>query len=276
MTFRRGSAPLACARCACVLFAMASGSAVWAQATAVVRGTIRDDATAAPIRAAEVTVSPPTRTATTDSLGRFVIVGVPQGPQIILVRRVGFAPRSAARRFSDGDTLDLDVTLVSNAQLLPEVDVHAPPNAGPKLAEFEHRRAEGFGLFITGEMLAADADRRLSDVLTRIGGPEIAYGATGQAWVYFERRGTATFARGGKSKLLPGDTLSGAKTRCYSAIVVDGSYAYTGQRGEPLFDVDRVLTKDVAALEFYRGAATMPPEYNSTRNTCGLLVIWTR
>jgi hypothetical protein len=29
-------------------------------------------------------------------------------------------------------------------------------------------------------------------------------------------------------------------------------------------------------VEVYNGGASMPAEYNATRSTCGLLVIWTK
>jgi hypothetical protein len=260
---------------ACALFVLAPWGAARAQPTAVVRGRVLADATETPIRGAQVSASSLARTATTDSLGRYRLEGIPPGPQIIWVRRMGFAPLSTVQRLTAGDTLDLELTLVASAQPLPEVDVTAPPHLNPKLAGFERRRSDGFGHFITPDVLAKNSDRRLSEVLSLIAGPQVLYGTSSMAWVYFGRRGTASFVRG-KAKLSLADTLSGAKGLCYSGVVLDGVFVYTGQDSEGLFDINSVSTKDVAAMEFYSGGATMPPEYNGTRNTCGLLIIWTR
>ncbi|MHB8838381.1 MAG: hypothetical protein ACYC7F_05450 [Gemmatimonadaceae bacterium] len=50
------------------------------------------------------------------------------------------------------------------------------------------------------------------------------------------------------------------------------------QVGELLavFDLNTLAPNEVLAVEVYKGGATMPLEYNTTRKTCGLLVIYTK
>ena len=59
-------------------------------------------------------------------------------------------------------------------------------------------------------------------------------------------------------------------------MVVNGIFVYRGEPDELLFDLNQLSPTDVLAVEVYNGGASMPAEYNATRSTCGLLVIWTR
>ncbi len=43
-----------------------------------------------------------------------------------------------------------------------------------------------------------------------------------------------------------------------------------------VFDLNTLAPNEVLAVEVYKGGATMPLEYNTTRKTCGLLVIYTK
>ena len=40
--------------------------------------------------------------------------------------------------------------------------------------------------------------------------------------------------------------------------------------------MDEVRPEDVEGLEIYRGAASLPPEFNKGSAMCGAVVIWTR
>ena len=61
--------------------------------------------------------------------------------------------------------------------------------------------------------------------------------------------------------------------------MADGATVFEGHGAgfavEP-FNVNSIPPGEIAGIEYYAGAATLPAELNSTRNTCGLLVIWTR
>ncbi len=53
-------------------------------------------------------------------------------------------------------------------------------------------------------------------------------------------------------------------------------FVYRGEGGDELFDLNSLAPDDILAIEVYKGGATMPLEYNATRKTCGLLVIFTK
>jgi hypothetical protein len=167
--------------------------------------------------------------------------------------------------------------LAQAAQNLAEVKVEGVANAGAKISEFDERRATGFGKFLTRDVIEKNENRQLAEVLGLINGPKIARGkGGGKAWAYGSR-GTQSLLRNGQNGLSPEDVAAGApKNTCYAAVVLDGAFVYTGQDGQPLFDVNSVRLSDVAGIEYYNGPAEMPAKYNGTRATCGLLVIWTR
>ena len=41
-------------------------------------------------------------------------------------------------------------------------------------------------------------------------------------------------------------------------------------------DLDRMLVSEYAGIEIYKGAATIPAEYNMTGSSCGVILMWTR
>lgn len=57
---------------------------------------------------------------------------------------------------------------------------------------------------------------------------------------------------------------------CYVTVIQDG--VLLGSR----VDVGRVNGSDLAAAEYYAGGAEAPPQYNSTQQRCGTLVLSTR
>jgi hypothetical protein len=174
-------------------------------------------------------------------------------------------------------------------QPLPAVPVtaSAEPVRSAKLREFDRRRSNGIGRFLTGADLERDQYRQLSDALKRLPGMLMVRarvpGVSSSAMFVVSSRGTATIYH--ESPIFG--------KNCPVAIWLDGVPVYRGlDRGaaspafggsappgrinEPPFDINSIMTNHVAAIEFYAGPATMPPELNATQGTCGALVIWTK
>jgi len=174
-------------------------------------------------------------------------------------------------------------------QPLPAVPVTAEAELvrSAKLREFDRRRSMGIGRFLTEGDLEKVQYRQLSDVLNRLPGT-VMVRAKGKSAVYVvSSRGSATIEH--ESPIFG--------RNCPVAIWLDGVPVYRGldrgaasnpafgNRGppqppgrvdEPPFDINSIMTNQVAAVEFYSGPATMPPELNATQGTCGALVIWTK
>jgi TonB-dependent receptor-like protein len=175
-------------------------------------------------------------------------------------------------------------------QPLPAVPVTAEAELvrNAKLREFDRRRSNGIGHFITEAELEKDQSRKLSDVLQRLPGtmmvrPKKVGGFSSSAVFVVSSRGSATI-----------EHVSPIFGRnCPVAVWLDGVPVYRGldrsaaspafggppppgQVSEPPFDINSIMTNHVAAIEFYSGPATMPAELNVTQGTCGALVIWTK
>ena len=176
-------------------------------------------------------------------------------------------------------------------QPLPTVPVTATTELvrSAKLREFDRRRSNGIGRFLTEADLERDQHRQLSDVLKRLPGMLMVrakrvpgYGAS--AVFVVSSRGTATiehvspvFGRNCPVAVwLDGVPVYRGLDRRAAAPAFGGGTPQTGGAGEPPFDINSIMTNHVAAIEFYAGPATMPPELNATQGTCGALVIWTK
>lgn len=242
-------------------FALVAGGAStgFAQRPSVLAGSVLRDADDAPVRGAEVLIPGLGISVLSDSTGAFRLPAIAPGKQIVWVRKLGFTPLTAVLTFTTGDTLERDFLLVASAQALPQVDVKAAPHRSAKLAEFEERRKEGFGHFIDQATLEKNENRRLGDIMRTVPGLQAVNGTSSQA-----------FIAGGRL------SNRGPNRPCWSAVVLDGIFVYQGVTNEPLWDINSLQPSSVAGIEYYAGGATMPVKYNSARNTCGLVVIWTK
>jgi hypothetical protein len=178
-------------------------------------------------------------------------------------------------------------------QPLPAVPVTAEAELvrNAKLREFDRRRTNGIGRFMTEADLAKDQYRQLSDVLMKFPGLMMVRvkgvgGNGGSAAYVASTRGSATiehispiFGRNcGVAIWLDGVPVYRGLDRVAASPAFGGGKAPSaaGQVGEPPFNINNIMTQHIAAIEFYAGPATMPPELNATQGTCGALVIWTK
>jgi hypothetical protein len=109
-------------------------------------------------------------------------------------------------------------------------------------AEFDRRRADGFGTFL---VIDRDDHRgKLSEILTSVPGLQVL------------PNGSVTTRHQGAACGAP-------------RLIVDGA-AY--DRGS----VDDFTPFEIAALEVYLGPASVPLEFGGSRSRCGVIVLWTR
>jgi len=245
-----------------------------AQAAGVLTGIVRSASSSAPVVGAEVSIDRTLLVALTDTGGRFALGGIPTGRHIVSVRRLGFAVLSTPVNFAEDDTLDAEFGLSVVATRLPDVEITARDPMKLKLTGFEQRRAAGFGHFLGPEAFK-NADARLTaDVLRQLPGTHLVTAATSSAaWLAAGRttRGSTLWS------VDRFDRRRGATDRnCYASVYLDGAPVFSALPNELLFDVNSVPPNTIAAVEFYAGSAQAPPEYPEKRNTCGVLVLWTR
>ena len=104
---RRGAIALALA-----LFAPPAMLAAQA-GTGTVRGTVTDAANGRGLAEAQVTVSGTRVGTTSGTTGEYVLVGVPAGPRVISVRRIGYSPTVLPVSVTAGATATLEYRAVA-------------------------------------------------------------------------------------------------------------------------------------------------------------------
>lgn len=244
-----------------------------AQEPGALRGRVVDDRTGQPLSGVEVTIPATARSATTDSSGAFALRDVATGRHEVVVRKVGYQQATATITVTGAADPAQLLRLVPVATDLAKVYVTAP-ETNRRLQAFEaHRAARMGGSFLTAAELEKERGRSLGDVLQRVLGTDIVRGRGGQAW-FATRRGYDSIRY--LPQISETDRQRGASSGlCYAAVVLNNVFVYRGT-GDDLFDVNSLAPDEILAIEVYRGGATMPLEYNATRSTCGLLVIYTK
>lgn len=266
MTTSRARAVAALRRAAVV--ASAAAQVAFAQAASL-RGRVLTDSTELPIAGVVVAIEELKLSATTDSLGNFLLGNVKPGAHIISAKKIGFGALATRVRFSANDKLEADFLMLPMAQNLPEAKVEAKAKLPAKLVEFEERRLSGNGgRFLTQADLEKHALSTLADAIRVLPGLDL------------KRSGSEYYAAAGRSSM-PACAFCGGVTGnpppCFAAVVIDGAFVYgAGEADQRKFDLNSIDPSTIAGIEYYAGAASMPVKYNSTRSTCALLMIWTK
>jgi hypothetical protein len=186
------------------------------------------------------------RTLRTRDDGRFELADLPPGKTSILVRRLGYQPRSYTIQIRAGATRAfLPVVLDAMPTELEKVIVMARiATSRGRLREFYERKSKsGWGSFIDREQIERRNPARMSDMLRTMPGVRL-----------FTTRNGRTIVR-----------LRG----CAPTLWLDGMPL----RGTEIDDI--VFPMDVAGVEVYRGSAGTPPQFMDI-NGCGAIVVWTR
>ena len=237
---------------------------------ASLRGRVVVDSTEIPVAGVVVAIDALKLQTTSDSLGNFLLTGITPGAQIVAARKIGFAAFTTRMRFNANDLMEADLVLIPGAQALPDVKVEVAARLPARLVEFEERRtARAGGRFLTQDEFEKRASSLTSDVLRQLPGIDLMRDPL---------RGSAFYVNGGRMQM-PRGAMQNTGFRpppCFAAVVLDGAFVYSGADGEPPFNINSIGPAHIAGLEFYASPATIPARYNGTRNTCGLVVIWTR
>lgn len=235
---RRGS-------CGSLLLLAAAIAGAHAQSGATLIGSVKDTGRVV-IPLARVTVG--AATTLSDSAGRFVLTNLPAGAMVLSVRRLGFAPVDTRLDLGASRTDSVEVVLAAVAERLPGLTTDAEAAERAYLASFYRRREIGNGFFFNRRQLDSIRVVRISDVLRRLPGVRLVPDRTGRAQLRMSRSGN-----------------------CPPDFWIDGQRA-------PFLSVDDLPLRDIQALEVYRGASGVPPEFNSRLGNpaCGVVVIWTR
>lgn len=200
--------------------------------------------------------------ALTNSEGQFLLDLDPAKDRYeLVVEALGYSA-SVPRRFRPGDDLDVFEIRLSPRPIETEgliVEVRRESSALHRIGFYERQRFHR-GAFIDPEQLATFSAPNVADAFRRESGVRV----TESGEVYSPR----TVGLGGPC--LPSVVLDGAVVRSGGASVRVDPRSITGLR--------RIVpnARAVAAMEFYRGSASLPPEFGGLNAACGVLVIWTK
>lgn len=186
--------------------------------------------------------------------GRFVLTELPAGPEIFVVRAIGFRPERLAVTLTPGDTIEIEAVLQPFAQTLPQVTV------------------EVRGKMLTGRV-AEVAKRALAS-----GAPASSFVDRTQLdrWAQFDlalvlRRAGLIVQDGHVTCPRLARQLSTGAATPNVAVYLDGVFL----QESPRVAVDLLPVTWLEAIEVYRGNATRPMEYYSPRSSC-TVALWTR
>ena len=218
----------------------------------ILHATVADARTGVYILDAEVTIDPLGLKGTTDYFGDARFPGLRKGRYTVHARRMGFAPLAAEVEVSGRDSLEVTLLMASTVHQLAEVTVDATVPS-PFLREFEERRRQGKGQYITDSELRASLGSPLENILTsRLQGVSVRRSMTG-AFMPYSARGP--------------NSLRGA---CTISVYWNG-VRITNARTP---DVD-IPTSFIGGIEFYN-PGTIPAQYQDPGNDCGVLLLWPR
>ena len=297
---------------ACLILASALGlavpfAAVSGQTTVLVVG-VSDASTNQALRGAEVLFPELGRASRTDALGEARIAGIPVGSHRIRVRFIGYAAADTVLPFQ-GDTTGIVFRLERAPVLVDAVEVKAVGVSRHR--DFDMRRAQGLGKYLTADQLEREKDRPFGVVaMTRFPGLQVVHDGDGRPHVASIRGscgvgsspsealrvGSRGGGSGGRGAATSGGTPTGVQGSGGSG---QGSTTTEPPVGTAISagsctpnksclvqtylddilldeaDFDIIATWDLAGVEYYSGAQ-VPVRYRISGAACGVLLLWSK
>jgi hypothetical protein len=210
--------------------------------TATVRGMVHGPGGA--LANVQVQLANSHRLARSDSLGRFVLAGLPAGTQMLEARRIGYALVRVSVELRSERTVTQDLHF-ERIVSLDSIRIVAQRLRYP---EFERHRKGGWGRYMDEADILRRNPIQTIDLLRTSPGMRVGY-VDGQP--------TLVSSRG---------AISLRRRECAINVVIDGMQH---------MDIDMVHPADIAAIETYTSSIGVPPEF-SMSSPCGAVVIWTK
>ena len=220
--------------------------AVDAQSSGSIAGTTIDAQTGMPIVGASVTIPTLSRSVTSDDAGHFLHSTLDSGSYVVQVHAVGYIPSAKAFDIVTGQSVTHTFQLTTVLPVLANVVVKGhSASVGRRFEDFDRRRAQGRGQFLTRAEIEWRSAINLSDLLQTM-------------------RGIRTECVGFTCKVETSRSVHG----CSPAYFVDGRLSTTFGPTTPV--------NDLQGVEVYLGPSETPAEYLGPDSGCGVIGIWTR
>lgn len=180
------------------------------------------------------------------SQGRFVLTNLATGRHRVEIRAVGYRPHVLDVTLAAGQVAERQFAMVFTGDRLPEISVEARNSKLlPRFGDFERRRLNGMGSYITRDEIRSRGYTRMGDALRTVKGVRVDCGAI-ECLIRMVR----------------------SSSGCFPTFYVDGHVARSFAESTPI--------SDVQGIEVYRGGAEAPGEFAGDGAMCGVIVIWTR
>lgn len=229
---------------------------------ATFRGTV-SDSSGNPIRLATIVIDGNLVTTYSRGDGSFGPVALLAGHHRMAVAATGYNMLGVDFNIVAKASARFTVTMMADGTRLPTVKVTGTRGLfeEPKYFGFEHRRETGTGRYIDDRQIASAGFPAVTELLRDLGGVTLKpvstnYGTT--AYV-LQMRGSVG--------------LYGICTD--PAIYLDGSQVALAANDPAALD-HLIRSNEIAGIEVYPGASSVPPEFNAAEATCGAIVIWTK
>jgi len=195
---------------------------------------------------------------TTESNGRFFIRDVDPGPVRLYFQHLSYSPRETHVNLEPGVAYEVVVRMEVEPLEIPGIEVSAVSRLVARRLEPVYQRMDRA---VTAHF------RTVEDFVAR-GHPPVGSLLQGIPRVRVQNRGMTWSVTMGGAVTLTGDA-------CVPSIYLDGMRV--SRHGDPasLSEFLAMSTFDVAIIEVYPGAASLPPEFNDPGTMCAI-GIWTR
>jgi hypothetical protein len=199
-----------------------------------------------PIVGASVTIPTLSRSVISDDAGHFLHSTLDAGSYVVQVHAVGYIPSAKAFDIATGQSVTHTFQLTTVPPVLSNVVVkgHTSASVGRRFEDFERRRAQGRGQFLTRDQIQSRSAINVSDLLQTM-------------------RGIRTDCVGFTCRVETSRSAHG----CAPAYFVDGRMSTTFGPSTPV--------KDIQGVEVYLGPSETPAEYLGPESGCGVIALWT-
>jgi hypothetical protein len=242
-----------------------------------------------PIAGAEIAAVSTPFTTTSDTLGRFRLLGLRAGETILRVRRIGYKAQYLKTAVAPDTIRVTEVALEPGVFELPDLEVTARV-AKPieyaftnKYDDFFRRRRLGLGTYFGREHIDRLSPSATVDLLRDVPGTRVRYRRPGPggAQVQFSRCESGhvgVWVDGRKLNWQPHHQQTTGLVLARDAIPDPAEFTSLGGIGQELAALAEVLDeinpREIEMMEVYRGIGSIPAEFRDAG--CGAIVIWTR
>ena len=231
-------------------------SAIRARQFGTIDGIV-SDTNLVPLHAAFVSILGTTLRVGTGPNGRFRIVRIPAGQYLVIVKRIGYHPTSSVIDVAPSDTVRLSYTLAEAPVTTLNPVVVTEQSASIRMQEFEKRRAQGVGEFLTQGQIDKANTVFTTELMRKFLSVNVSPSKSSAITEYF-----ALSAREG------GNPSMGA---CPMQVFLDQVPLPTP------FNLDLLPSpRDLAGIEVYAGSATIPMQFSGPNRGCGVVLVWTK